>query len=97
MCNDVLEAVKFAIEREHEKELAEWNETANDEDTSAADKGSRLNFADLVMTPSEKKQKEETKKETDDKGLKRADDAPEAIEVPVGLAEQIEKLKDVGK
>lgn len=100
LCNDVLEAVKFAIEREHEKELAEWNETANDDEAASAaanDKGSRLNFADLVMTPSEKKQKEETKKQTDDKGLKRPEDAPEAVEVPVGLAEQLEKLKDVGK
>ena len=102
LCNDVLEAVKFAIEREHEKELAEWNETAGDEDASAAasannDKGSRLNFADLVMTPTEKKQKEETKKQTESKGLKRPEDAPEAVEVPVGLAEQLEKLKDVGK
>ncbi|CEP64583.1 uncharacterized protein LALA0_S12e02256g [Lachancea lanzarotensis] len=28
ICDDVLEAVKFAIEREHQKEVEEWNETA---------------------------------------------------------------------
>ncbi|SCV02499.1 LAME_0H01904g1_1 [Lachancea meyersii CBS 8951] len=28
ICDDVLEAVKFAIEREHKKEVEEWNETA---------------------------------------------------------------------
>lgn len=28
ICENVLEAVKFAIEREHQKELAEWNESA---------------------------------------------------------------------
>jgi HAD superfamily hydrolase (TIGR01456 family) len=27
-CNDVLEAVKFAVEREHQKELEEWNKSA---------------------------------------------------------------------
>lgn len=28
-CNDVLEAVKFAVEREHQKELNEWNTSNN--------------------------------------------------------------------
>lgn len=81
LCNNVLEAVDFAIEREHALELAEWNEHADVEDD---DRGSRLNFADLVMTPSEKKQKE----------LKSVDDH-EAVEVPVLLNEQIEKIKNV--
>lgn len=85
LCDNVLEAVKFAIEREHEKELQEWNETADDED----DKGSRVNFADLMMTPSEK----EEKFKVNSKAKSAADH--EAVEVPVLLSEQIEKVKDV--
>lgn len=85
LCDNVLEAVKFAIEREHEKELQEWNETADDED----DKGSRVNFADLMMTPSEK----EEKSKVNSKAKSAADH--EAVEVPVLLSEQIEKVKDV--
>lgn len=49
-CANVLEAVEYAIEREHEKELLEWNETAEDDEV---DKSMRLNFADLMMTPSQ--------------------------------------------
>lgn len=86
-CENVLEAVKFAIEREHQKELLEWNETAQDEVT---DSSSRLNFADLVMTPSEKKAKESQK----DSNLKKPEDH-EAVEVPVTLNEQIEKIRNV--
>ena len=56
----MLEAVKYAIEREHAMELAEWNETA--QDVNEDDKGSRLNFADLVMTPSDKKENDTTEK-----------------------------------
>ncbi|CAI5759745.1 unnamed protein product [Candida verbasci] len=89
LCNDVLEAVKYAIEREHAKELKEWNETAEDNDD---DKGSRLNFADLVMTPSEKKEKEENDK-TESKP-KRVPDAPEAVEVPVTLEQELEKYQE---
>lgn len=50
-CENVLEAVEYAIEREHEKELLEWNETAESDD----DKSIKLNFADLMMTPSSTK------------------------------------------
>ncbi|EDK45745.1 hypothetical protein LELG_03924 [Lodderomyces elongisporus NRRL YB-4239] len=99
LCDDVLEAVKYAIEREHQLELAEWNETAQAENEDTNDKGSRLNFADLVMTPSDKKKKkeQETTQAAEDKGIKRAEDAPEALEIPVGLTDQIDKLKEVGK
>ncbi|RCK64998.1 hypothetical protein Cantr_00687 [Candida viswanathii] len=31
LCDNVLEAVKYAIEREHQMELAEWNSVTNDE------------------------------------------------------------------
>lgn len=81
LCENVLEAVQFAIEREHALELQEWNETADDED----DKGSRVNFADLMMTPSEKEEKPKA----------NTVDDHEAVEVPVVLNEQIEKIKDV--
>lgn len=80
LCDNVLDAVKYAIEREHAMELIEWNETADDED----DKGSKVNFADLMMTPSEKEEK--TKPSVDDH---------EAVELPTGLSEQIDKIKDV--
>lgn len=85
LCNDVLDAVKYAIEREHEKELAEWNETASNDDD---DKGSRINFADLMMTPSEKQEKPISTPVTSINEL-------EAVEVPVVLNEQIAKVKDV--
>lgn len=79
LCENVLEAVEYAIEREHALELQEWNETAEDEDVM------KLNFNDLVMTPSERKPQ------------KTVDPSEhESIEVPVVLNEQIEKLKDVG-
>lgn len=84
MCENVLEAVEYAIEREHQKELLEWNETADDVDDDA-----KLNFNDLVMTPSDKK----------DKPKKVSSAVPiiehEAVEVPILLEEQINKLKDV--
>lgn len=87
LCENVLEAVKFAIEREHEKELAEWNETAEDDSRTS----SRINFADLVMTPSEKKAKEEAKTE-----VKPPLQELEEIEVPDMLSAQLDKLKNVG-
>lgn len=93
LCNDVLEAVKYAIEREHAKELAEWNETA--QDANDDDKGSRLNFADLVMTPSEKKESDKNGKKpasavsTSKSSIAEA----EEVEVPDILAAQIENLK----
>ncbi|KAG7666389.1 uncharacterized protein J8A68_000085 [[Candida] subhashii] len=91
-CHDVLEAVEFAIEREHQKELEEWNETAVDDDSSvlAGDKSPRISFADLVMTPSERKQQEEEKS----KNVKSIHEH-EAIEVPVTLTQEIEKIKDL--
>ena len=85
LCNDVLDAVKYAIEREHEMELAEWNETAGNDDD---DKGSRINFADLMMTPSEKQEKPISTPVT-------SIDELEAVEVPVVLNEQIAMVKDV--
>lgn len=85
LCDNVLEAVKFAIEREHQLELAEWNETAGaDED----DKSARVNFSDFVMTPSEKKEKE--------KEQLRDVEEHEAIEVPVLLSGEIDKVRNVG-
>ncbi|CAH2354326.1 hypothetical protein CLIB1423_16S00122 [[Candida] railenensis] len=92
LCNNVLDAVKYAIEREHQLELAEWNETAIDDDAesgslSGSRKSSRINFADLMMTPSEKKP-EEKKKPT-------KIEEHESVEVPVILSEQIDKIKDV--
>ncbi|ODV70017.1 HAD-superfamily subfamily IIA hydrolase [Hyphopichia burtonii NRRL Y-1933] len=81
LCDNVLQAVEFAIEREHEKELQEWNETAEDDD-----KGSKVNFADFVMTPSEKQQEKKETKNVEDH---------EAVEVPVLLNEQIDKIKNV--
>lgn len=86
ICNNVLEAVEYAIEREHQKELEEWNETADD------GLDSRINFADLMMTPAEK-EKEDKGKDT------KKDHKPvhehEAVEVPLVLNEEIEKVKDV--
>lgn len=85
LCDNVLEAVKFAIEREHQLELAEWNETAGlDED----DKSARVNFSDFVMTPSEKKEKEK-------EHLKDVNEH-EAVEVPVLLSGEIDKVRNVG-
>lgn len=85
MCRNVLEAVEFAIEREHTKELEEWNETAIDD---SVDKSPRINFADLVMTPSERNL-QDTKK-----NIKSVDDH-DAIEVPFDLTQEIEKVKGV--
>ncbi|CAK9441689.1 uncharacterized protein LODBEIA_P55570 [Lodderomyces beijingensis] len=102
LCNDVLEAVKHAIEREHQFELAEWNETATEEDESSSnDRGSRLNFADLVMTPSDKKKTEDENKNLDKKeettAPSKSIEESEELEIPDVLAAQINKVKDVGK
>ncbi|RLV85574.1 Uncharacterized protein JA9_001763 [Meyerozyma sp. JA9] len=83
LCENVLEAVEYAIEREHEKELAEWNAHADDDD----DKGSRVNFSDFMMTPSEKNKEEKKPVSTVDEH--------ESVEVPQGLSEQLEKLKNM--
>lgn len=94
LCDNVLDAVKFAIEREHTKELNEWNETADDE---ALDKEGKLNFADLMMTPAEKENEKEKKKSTANETSKtKPVDQHEAVEVPVVLNEEIEKVKNVG-
>lgn len=92
LCNDVLDAVKYAIEREHEKELSEWNETAfddNDEGLSrrGSHSSSRINFADLMMTPSEKK--------PEPKPAVTKIDEHESVEVPGVLSELIDKVKNV--
>lgn len=86
LCENVLEAVEYAIEREHEKELLEWNETAEDD---PAYNDSKLNFNDLVMTPSDKN------KETKPKPATPAVDDHESVELPDVLNEQIERIKDV--
>lgn len=91
LCENVLEAVKFAIEREHEKELAEWNETAQDDET-VSKVSSKINFNDFIMTPSEKKAQEEKERV---KSTKNVEDH-EAIEVPDVLSAQLDKLKNVG-
>lgn len=79
LCENVLEAVEYAIEREHQKELEEWNKDADDDD----EKGSRVNFSDFMMTPSEREPKKATL------------DTPEEVELPLGLSEQLEKLKNM--
>lgn len=89
-CANVLEAVKFAIEREHEKELAEWNEGAEDE--SASRVSSKINFNDFIMTPSEKSAAEQKEKI---KSLKNVEEH-ESVEVPDLLTEQLDKLRNVG-
>jgi len=101
LCENVLEAVNYAIEREHEKELLEWNETADTNDSD--DKSLRVNFADLVMTPFDKSEKQSTSslsgKPTTSKpaaSQTKAAHEHEAIEVPVVLSEQIERIKDIG-
>lgn len=91
LCDNVLEAVKFAIEREHEKELAEWNETAT-EDENVSKVSSKINFNDFIMTPSEKKAQEEKEKVKSTKNVEEHD----AIEVPDTLSAQLDKLKNVG-
>lgn len=91
LCDNVLEAVKFAIEREHEMELAEWNETAQDED-SVSKVSSKINFSDFIMTPSEKQAQEAKEKLFKTKNVEEH----EAIEVPDLLSEQLDKLKNVG-
>lgn len=90
LCDNVLEAVKFAIEREHAMELAEWNETATDEDAPAR-ASSKINFNDFVMTPSEKKAQEEK-----DRAKTLAVDELEELEVPDLLSAQLDKLRNVG-
>ncbi|CCE79708.1 Piso0_001792 [Millerozyma farinosa CBS 7064] len=92
MCNNVLEAVQYAIEREHQMELQEWNETADDGSDS------RVNFADLMMTPAEKEKDKGDKGEDSSESSKKNHKAVhehEAVEVPLVLNEQIEKVKDV--
>lgn len=94
LCENVLEAVKFAIEREHEKELAEWNEGAEEEEV---DKNSRVNFADLVMTPADKEM-EEQKKQGSYKDVTNGNSEisqPEEVEIPGNLSEEISKVKNV--
>lgn len=90
LCDNVLEAVKFAIEREHAKELAEWNESATDEDASTSRVSSKINFNDFVMTPSEKKKEEEEKQ----KGVAKTASEHESVEVPDLLTAQLSKFKD---
>ncbi|RLV89937.1 Uncharacterized protein JA1_004912 [Spathaspora sp. JA1] len=84
-CADVLEAVKYAIEREHAKELEEWNETAVEEETSV-----KINFSDLVMTPSTS-DLDESKKKASSTSVHEL----ETLEVPGILSEQISKVKDI--
>ncbi|EGW32193.1 phosphatidyl synthase [Spathaspora passalidarum NRRL Y-27907] len=88
MCDNVLEAVKYAIEREHAKELEEWNETAVDDEASSA----KINFSDLVMTPSDTQ--ESKKSEKSEKSVASVDEL-ETVEVPGILSEQISKVKDI--
>lgn len=90
LCDNVLDSVVYAIEREHAKELAEWNETAADTDEERA---SRINFNDLVMTPSLKAVPSISPHSTGD--ISASIPEHEAIEVPGLLAEQIEKVKYV--
>lgn len=95
VCKNVLEAVKFAIEREHEMELKEWNETADDEDDSRV--SSKINFNDFIMTPSEKKEAEEQEQKKLQKekarNIKTVDDT-ESVEVPAMLSAELDKFKE---
>lgn len=84
LVNTVLDAVNYAIEREHEKELAEWNEGADDDDNVM-----KLNFSDLVMTPSDKVKAQSARDAS-------AIIDHESVEVPVVLNQEIAKIKDVG-
>lgn len=90
-CENVLEAVKFAIEREHQKELAEWNETATEEE-SISKVSSKINFNDFIMTPSEKKAQEHKEKIKNTKTVEEV----ESVEVPDLLTAQLDQLKHVG-
>lgn len=87
LCANVLEAVKFAIEREHELELAEWNETAVVDDEHRV--SSKINFNDFIMTPSEKKAEAEKQKQ-------KVVEEPETVEVPDLLSAELDKLRNVG-
>lgn len=94
-CDNVLEAVKFAIEREHQMELEEWNETAGlDEDSKVS---SKINFNDFIMTPSEKKEAEEKEKKKlqkeKTKNTKTVEES-ESVEIPAGLSAQLDKFKE---
>lgn len=94
-CDNVLEAVKFAIEREHELELKEWNETADfDEDSKVS---SKINFNDFIMTPSEKKEAEEKEQKKlqkeKTKNTKTVEES-ESVEVPAGLTAELDKFKE---
>lgn len=89
LCANVLEAVEFAIEREHAKELFEWNDTAVDEDTPRGTP--KINFNDFVTTPSEKKAQEEKER------VKRHEFSErEELEIPELLSEQLARLRNVG-
>lgn len=84
LADNILEAVKYAIKREHQKELQEWNEVAVQEE----DKSAKLKFADLMTTPNEKK---EFRNKLITKSIKDHD----IVEVPNVLNKLIEKVKDV--
>ncbi|KAM9886892.1 hypothetical protein OXX79_013943, partial [Metschnikowia pulcherrima] len=71
-------------------ELAEWNETATEEEGSASRVSSKINFNDFVMTPSEKKDQEAKDKL---KNIKKVDEH-ESVEVPDLLSAQLDKFKD---
>lgn len=86
LCENVLEAVQFAIEREHAKELAEWNETAEEETRS------RINFADFVMTPSQKAAEEAEEAAEKERALVKPVDEHEAVEIPDTLSAQLSKF-----
>ncbi|KAK6460201.1 Haloacid dehalogenase-like hydrolase-domain-containing protein [Scheffersomyces coipomensis] len=92
LCENVLDAVNYAIEREHQKELLEWNETAGNDSAndSSSNLSHKINFADLVMTPSDSKRDEPVKVK------KPVNIEHESIEVPVVLTQEIEKIKDIG-
>lgn len=89
LCANVLEAVEFAIEREHAKELFEWNDMAVDEDTPRATP--KINFNDFVTTPSEKKAQEEKERVRTHEFSER-----EELEIPDLLSEQLARLRNVG-
>ncbi|RKP29026.1 HAD-superfamily subfamily IIA hydrolase [Metschnikowia bicuspidata] len=89
LCANVLEAVEFSIEREHAKELVEWNDMAVDEDTPRVT--SKINFNDFVTTPSEKKAQEEK-----ERVRTHVFSELEELEIPDFLSEQLAWLRNVG-
>lgn len=84
VCTNVLEAVKFAIEREHQKELEEWNAHA-----TPGPSGLSSAIASGPLTPAQEEVVELGAPVVD------LEDAGEEVDLPAGLADAISKVKHV--